>query len=75
MVDRVDDDLDWVETTSAKVATYKDGRWLFENGTWRVKDVSMPSGLREEPFTQKWVDIPEKPEEFALEDKETDDMT
>jgi lipopolysaccharide export system permease protein len=75
VVDRFGDDLEWIETTSAKSAEYHDGRWLFKDGIWRYKDATEPSGLKEEPFAEKWLDIPEKPAEFALEDKETDDMT
>ena len=74
VVDRFDNE-DWIETYSAKVADYQGGRWLFKDGIWRYKDVSDPRGLNEQTFSEKWVDIPEKPEEFALEDKETDDMT
>ncbi len=75
VVDRFGDDLGWIETTSAKVADYQDGQWLFKDGIWRYKDPSQPSGVHEEPFAQKWLDISEKPADFALEDKETDDMT
>jgi lipopolysaccharide export system permease protein len=75
VVDRFGDDLDWIDTYSAKLALYQDGRWLFKDGMWRYKDAADPSGLSEQPFSEKWLDIPEKPEDFAREDKETDDMT
>jgi len=74
VVDRFNDNLAWTETLSAKVATYQKGRWLFQDGIWRISDPSNPQGVKEESFKERWVDIPEKPEEFALEDKVTDDM-
>ena len=40
VVDRFGDDLDWIETFSAKVAIYQNGRWLFKDGIWRYKDAS-----------------------------------
>jgi lipopolysaccharide export system permease protein len=75
VVDRFGDNLDWIETLSAKLAVYQGGRWLFEEGMWRHKDPQAAGGVREEAFSAKLVDIPEKPEDFALEDKEADDMT
>ncbi len=75
VVDRFGDDLNWIETTSAKLALYQDGRWLFKDGTWRHHDPLAPNGVREEPFAEKWMDIPEKPTDFAVEDKEVDDMS
>jgi len=75
VVDRFSDDLEWMETTSAKLAVYQNGRWLFKDGIWRTKDATLANGVREEPFAEKWMDIPEKPADFALEDKITDDMT
>ena len=75
VVDRFGDDLEWIETISAKLAFYQGGRWLFEDGIRRLKALSEPGGVHEESFSTKIVDIPESPAEFALEDKETDDMT
>ncbi len=75
VVDRFGDDLEWAETTSAKLAVYQGGRWLFKDGVWRTKDPKAPGGVHEETFAQKWVDIPEKPSDFAVEDKVVDDMT
>jgi len=75
VVDRFGDDLGWVETYSAKEALYQSGRWLFKDGIWRYKDTADPTGFHEATYAEKTVAIPEKPADFALEDKETDDMT
>ncbi len=75
VVDRFADNLEWAETISAKLAQYQNGRWLFKDGIYRVLDLAQENGMREEPFKEKWVDIREKPADFALEDKITDDMT
>lgn len=74
VVDRFDEDLQWVETLSAKEALYQNGRWLFKDGVFRARDPSGPQGVREELFEERWVDIEEKPQDFALEDKLPDDM-
>jgi len=74
VVDRFGEDLGWVETTSAKRALYQAGRWLFQDGIWRTKSVNEPNGVREQSFAQKWVDIPEKPEDFGAGGQRTDDM-
>jgi len=75
VVDRFGDDLEWIETYSGRLAAYQRGHWLFKGGIWRYKDPKDPSGIHEEPFADKVVEIPEKPADFAVEDKETDDMT
>src|SRR5262249_48849356 len=75
VVDRFGDDLEWMETMSAKVATYQNGKWLFTDGIWRFRDPRGIGGIHEEAFKEKIVDISEKPAEFAVEDKEPDDMT
>ncbi len=75
VVDRFDDNYAWVETYSAKIATYQNGRWRFENGIWRSRDAALNLGVKEESFEKRWVDIPEKPSDFAVEDKDVDDMT
>ncbi len=75
IVDRFDDNFAWAETVSAKVANYRDGKWLFQSGVHRRQDPNGLMGVSEEPFQEKWVEIPEKPMDFAVEDKEVDDMT
>jgi len=75
VADRFGDDMEWIETVSAKLAVYQDGRWLFKDGLWRARDPKEPGGIHEEAFAEKWLDIPEKPADFALEDKIVDDMT
>ncbi len=75
IVDRFDDQFAWLETHSAKTALYQNGSWLLKDGVWRSKDPLASMGIREVPFTEKTVDIPEKPSDFVMEDKETDDMT
>jgi lipopolysaccharide export system permease protein len=75
VVDRFGEDLKWVETYSAKLASYDHGRWLFQDGVYRRKDPKAPEGFREDSFSRRWFAIPETPSDFALEDKEPDDMT
>lgn len=75
VVDRFDDRLEWLETISAKRAAYRDGQWVFFEGTWRRRDPAQPGGYRQEPFREQAVSIPENPKDFLLEDKLTDDMT
>src|SRR5581483_9792149 len=73
VVDRFDDSLHWIETISAKQATYQNGQWVFTDGTWRHRDPAKPDGLVEQPFHDYAVAIPEHPGDFLLEDKMTDD--
>lgn len=75
IIDRFDDNYAWLETISAKTAQYENGRWRFDDGVIRLQDAERPMGLREEPFKVRYVNIPERPVDFAVEDKIVDDMT
>jgi lipopolysaccharide export system permease protein len=75
IVDRFDENFGWRETLTAKEAEHRGGRWLFKNGVWRTPDPNAIMGVKEEPFAEKWVPIPERPSDFAVEDKVMDDMT
>lgn len=75
VVDRFDDNLNWVQTVSAKEARFADNQWTFYNGVVRVHDPKNPELFLEENFTERVVDVKERPEDFAVEDKIPEDMT
>jgi lipopolysaccharide export system permease protein len=75
VVDRFGDDLEWLETISAKRALYQNGQWTFLNGTLRRYDPAQPGSFLSEPFATRVVDISERPGDLILEDKIPEDMT
>ncbi len=75
IMDRFNDTYAWVETMSAKTAEYQEGRWTFKDGVTRTQDPTGVMGIKEEPFTTRVIALQEKPADFAVEDKEVDDMT
>ncbi|MFA5974874.1 MAG: LptF/LptG family permease [Elusimicrobiota bacterium] len=75
VVDQFTDQFEWLETIAAKQAVYRNKKWVFLDGTWRHRDATQPYGLKEEPFQERIVPIPEAPADFLLEDKMPDDMT
>jgi lipopolysaccharide export system permease protein len=75
VTDRFGDNLEWLETVSAKTAEYRGGQWYFQNGHVRRYDPAKPGSFLEEAFVEKAMDIPERPGDFIVEDKPPDDMT
>jgi lipopolysaccharide export system permease protein len=75
VVDRFGDNLEWLETISAKEALYQNGQWTFHDGHLRGYDPAKPGSFVEVPFKERVVDIPERPGDFIVEDKPPEDMT
>lgn len=76
VVDRFDDNLNWIETVTAKEAHFENNEWTFYDGILRKADPSQPlHPFVEEQFKTRVVAIQERPEDFAFEDKQPDDMT
>jgi lipopolysaccharide export system permease protein len=75
VVDQFDDQSRLVETFSAQTADYRQGRWVFHQGTDIRYDSEHEGAFRQEAFSQRAVDIPETPHDFLLEEKIPEDMT
>jgi lipopolysaccharide export LptBFGC system permease protein LptF len=60
VVDRFGDNLEWLETVSAKSGDFIDGRWWFRNGHVRRYDPARPGSFLEEAFLERVMDIPER---------------
>lgn len=75
VVDRFDEASHPIETLSAERALYQNGQWIFYNGTLIRYDPNQKGLFQEEPFTERKVDIPEKPMDFLYEDKKPEDMS
>ncbi|HVO33878.1 MAG TPA: LptF/LptG family permease, partial [Elusimicrobiota bacterium] len=75
VVDRFGARREWLETISAQQAVYENGHWVFHDGSLRRVDPKDPANFVEERFTDRVVDLDEKPSDFVFEDKSPDDMT
>jgi lipopolysaccharide export system permease protein len=75
VVDRFDDQDHLVETLTTQEAFYEDHHWRFTKGILRRYPNGDMDKAVEESFETRFFDIPERPGDFALVDKLTDDMT
>lgn len=75
VIDRFDESNHLAETVTAKEAQYLNPGWRLRDGVVRRFARDKPAEAVEETFAERIVDIPERPADFALFDKEPDDMT
>ena len=75
VVDGFDDENRLMETITAREARYQSPGWQFTQGVLRRYPGGDMEQAVEEPFETRNFDIPERPADFALFDKLTDDMT
>jgi lipopolysaccharide export system permease protein len=58
--------------TVARKAVWRNGRWRFEDGT--IRTFRRDGSSKVEDFSKKYIDVPEKPEDFLQEEKEPEAM-
>jgi len=76
VIDRLDDQERLLETVVAQEAIFQgSGRWLFRNGVIRRYPDGQLEKARDKPFKETILLIQERPVDFALVDKQMDDMT
>ena len=75
VMDRFDNNTHLVETLSSPRAVYHNGIWTFYHAKRILYDDIQPGVFEEKNYSKLDVPIPESPHDFALQDKETDDMT
>jgi lipopolysaccharide export system permease protein len=56
----------------ARKAVWRNGRWRFEDGT--IRTFRRDGSIKVEDFSKKYIDVPEKPEDFLQEEKEPEAM-
>ena len=75
VMDSFDDSGGLSETVSARLASYRQGRWIFYDGKRIVYDRTLPGVFHETDFKEEPVAIEESPYDFALPEKKPEDMT
>lgn len=75
VMDTFDGQTHLVETVSARRALYRDGQWMFYDGKRIVHDPALPGIFKEKDFNRMLIEIEESPGDFALQDKDPEDMT
>jgi lipopolysaccharide export system permease protein len=75
VMDGFDGSAHLIENVSAKRALYREGKWTFYNGKKILYDPKQPGMFIQEDFKEMRVNIDESPQDFALQDKNPEDMT
>ncbi len=75
VMDVFDRNAHLLQTISAKRAVYREGQWTFFKGKQILYDPEQPGFFEQADFDQLPVDIQESPNDFALQDKNPEDMT
>jgi lipopolysaccharide export system permease protein len=75
VMDRFDNNSRLLETVSARRAVYRDGKWIFYNGKQIMHDPNQPGVFQQTDFLKRSFDVAETPQDFALQDKDPEDMT
>jgi lipopolysaccharide export system permease protein len=75
VMDTFNDQTQLIQTVSAQKAVYRDRQWTFYKGKRITYDPSQPGLFKQEDFKETQIEVAEAPKDFALQDKDPEDMT